>query len=190
MTDEERLIRNARARERNANLTPAQKEHRRQRERAKYASDPERRRKQAEANVKSRAKHPVLFIKDAYRGYWLKHRYQMSPEEYEAQFTEQGRKCPLCAAPEGSTKRRFPVDHDHKCCPGSKCCGLCRRGITCPNCNRRIGFLEELMREGNIIARPDTWLSVALAYLEHYSTQKGVSNDLERISDECVAEFR
>jgi hypothetical protein len=177
MTEEERLIRNAKARERNANLTPEQKEHRRQRERAKYASDPIRRQKQAEANRKSRAKHPIEFVKDSYRGYWLKHRYQMSPSEYEAQFTEQGRKCPLCDAPEGSTKRRFPVDHDHKCCPGTKSCGKCRRGITCPNCNRKIGFLEEIMPECEIRPKPGTWLSRTLVYLERYNNQIGVSND-------------
>ena len=31
------------------------------------------------------------------------------------------------------------VDHDHSCCPGSKTCGKCLRGLACQKCNQGIG---------------------------------------------------
>lgn len=177
MTEKERLIRNERQRERNANRTPEQREARRIRDNARYASDTEYRVKQQLANKRYRTKFPKEFIKDTYRGYWLKHRYQMSPDEYEAEFTAQGRKCPLCSALEGSTERRFPVDHDHKCCSGTKSCGKCRRGITCPNCNRKIGFLEEVLCEGTVSPKSGTWLEKAMEYLTFHEVKylEGVS---------------
>lgn len=31
------------------------------------------------------------------------------------------------------------VDHDHRCCPGSKTCGKCVRGLLCSDCNLLLG---------------------------------------------------
>lgn len=35
------------------------------------------------------------------------------------------------------------IDHDHKCCPGTKSCGKCVRGILCPKCNKVLGLVDD-----------------------------------------------
>lgn len=35
------------------------------------------------------------------------------------------------------------VDHDHACCPGSKTCGTCVRGVLCGGCNRAAGCVSD-----------------------------------------------
>lgn len=42
------------------------------------------------------------------------------------------------------------VDHDHRCCdfPSGKCCLICIRGVVHPECNKTIGRIEVLEREG------------------------------------------
>lgn len=38
------------------------------------------------------------------------------------------------------------VDHDHRCCPGDRSCGLCIRGLAHDSCNKNLGFVEALVR--------------------------------------------
>lgn len=64
------------------------------------------------------------------------------------------------------------VDHDHDCCPGSRSCGKCVRGLLCPNCNTqashcgddpkvalRRGYeaLAHYLANGGIPACPNFW---------------------------------
>jgi hypothetical protein len=38
----------------------------------------------------------------------------------------------------------FHVDHDHACCPGTRSCGKCIRGMLCNRCNTGLGmFLDD-----------------------------------------------
>lgn len=37
----------------------------------------------------------------------------------------------------------WQVDHDHKCCPGSRSCGKCVRGVLCRSCNLALGLVED-----------------------------------------------
>lgn len=139
--------------------------------RARYASDPEVRRRQREASDRYLAKKPRHILKDTRRGWSLDYRYKMTVEEYEHQLAEQGGRCALCSNTQADQKRRLCVDHNHACCPGQKSCGECLRGILCSWCNHKIGVLEQIALEGEIKATPGTWTATALTYLTKYQLQ-------------------
>ena len=145
--------------------------------RKRYAESPEVRRKQREATKKWIDAKPRTIVSDSLRGWALNYRYKMTIEDYESLLISQGGHCALCESVQGDNKRRMTVDHDHKCCPSQKGCGRCNRGILCANCNRKIGFLEYILREALVIPRAGTiktmftkpsWTSLALAYLSSY----------------------
>lgn len=62
--------------------------------------------------------------------------YSMSEEEWNRMLAAQGGKCAIC---DRSDPQSWHTDHDHACCPGSKSCGACVRGILCPSCNTGLG---------------------------------------------------
>ena len=67
---------------------------------------------------------------------WLKYRYAVSPEQYDALYKAQGGVCAVCGKPEKLPDgRRLAVDHDH--ITGSV------RGLLCGNCNRGIGNFHD-----------------------------------------------
>jgi hypothetical protein len=153
------------------------KEVAKQKSRERYAGSQEVRDKQQAATKKWLESKPRTIISDSLRGWALNYRYKMTIEEYESLLASQGGHCALCEAVQGDDKRRMGVDHSHTCCASQKGCGRCNRGILCANCNRRVGFLEEVMREALVIPRagtiktlgqPETWTSLALAYLSSY----------------------
>ena len=65
--------------------------------------------------------------------YNRKYRYGISEEQYNALLSEQDNKCAVCLAEFTSTKKPN-VDHDRNCCPGTKSCGQCLRGLLCSRC--------------------------------------------------------
>ena len=68
-------------------------------------------------------------------------RYGLTPESYAALLGAHGGGCAICGAMPNA--QRFPVDHDHDCCPDAKrSCGKCVRGILCVPCNVALGRLE------------------------------------------------
>jgi hypothetical protein len=139
--------------------------------RKRYAEDPEYRRKSRAATEKWEAANPGASYTPEYgRSYMLGRRHKMTPEQYEVKLAEQGGHCALCDAVQYSDKRRLPVDHDHICCPGENTCGKCTRGILCANCNRRVAFLEEILRECWTcpMPHPGKWLERAVQYLRFY----------------------
>ena len=111
----------------------------------------------------------------------MERRYGITVEQYEETLESQGGHCALCSAVQGTHKRRLTVDHDHKCCDKEKACGKCNRGILCADCNRKIGFLEHLMKDFPFerqdqaevylrnSVRLDSWTYKALKYLKLYS---------------------
>ena len=87
-------------------------------------------------------------------------RYKRSIAWYDQKLSEQGNHCALCSAIHH--KNRLHIDHNHACCKAKKSCGNCIRGLLCSRCNMKVGFLEELLREGD-------WVDRAKVYLNSYT---------------------
>ena len=75
------------------------------------------------------------------RRYFLKHRYSLSLEGWDALLVGQQGRCYLCASPLNPSG--VSVDHDHGCCPGMKTCGKCIRGLACHPCNKGLGHFGD-----------------------------------------------
>ena len=59
---------------------------------------------------------------------------------FDAKMAEQDNKCALCRLPFEKTPH---VDHDHTCCNTRWCCGQCKRGLLCVDCNLGLGRLKD-----------------------------------------------
>jgi hypothetical protein len=58
--------------------------------------------------------------------------------------------CDVCGHPFARTRNLrldCVVDHDHACCPGSRSCGRCIRGIIHHACNAMLGHVETAVHE-------------------------------------------
>lgn len=86
----------------------------------------------------------------------LRANYNITLNEYLLILSNQGFHCALCPRNTGDSGQWLAVDHDHNCCPGKKSCGKCVRGLLCPDCNRKLGHIENTV-----------WLEVALSYLQN-----------------------
>lgn len=80
-------------------------------------------------NARWREKHAEK-LKLFHRKHWLKRKYDMTLEQYEALFEKQGGKCAIC-------RQREPevVDHDHVTNEV--------RGLLCHMCNKGLGMFRE-----------------------------------------------
>lgn len=79
---------------------------------------------------------------------WLRLNYRKSLDWYTAQLAKQNGVCEICKHPELRTTpkggiKSLAVDHDHRCCAGSRSCGQCVRGLICEKCNHAIGEVED-----------------------------------------------
>lgn len=72
-------------------------------------------------------------------------KYGLTVDDYSRMLREQKGGCAICKRPPG--KRALAVDHDHKCCPTSKSCGKCVRGLLCPACNTSLAIVENYLPE-------------------------------------------
>jgi len=75
------------------------------------------------------------YDRDAHRGYRLKGKYGLTPDEYDELLAAQGGVCAICAGPPDGRWPRYAVDHDHE--TGEV------RGLLCTRCNRAIGLLRD-----------------------------------------------
>lgn len=75
----------------------------------------------------------------------LWYKYRLTVEAYEALLEAQGSACAICriGAPTDIRTSRFHVDHDHACCPGTRSCGKCIRGLLCHACNTALGNFHD-----------------------------------------------
>ena len=64
----------------------------------------------------------------------------IEPAEYDRLYELQGGRCAACQGPPQG--KGLVIDHDHACCPGSKACGKCVRGLLCTSCNVALGHVE------------------------------------------------
>lgn len=79
--------------------------------------------------------------------YNRKSRYGVTEEQYQAMLAEQGNACAVCE--ESFESVRPNIDHDHNCCPGSRSCGKCVRGILCPSCLTLASLMETKFKYSN-----------------------------------------
>lgn len=76
------------------------------------------------------------------RGYYLKNRFGITLDRYNAMMVEQDGCCYLCLDPLPEQKD-ICVDHSHACCPGDRSCGRCVRGLACRWCNQGLGQFRD-----------------------------------------------
>lgn len=130
------------------------------RRRAAVKADPERLEKQREYHRQKiaewRRKYPERRRGIARRSELIR-KYGLTEEEYDERVEAQGGLCAICGNPP-ALGRRLAIDHDHKCCPGTRSCGMCIRDLLCDACNGGLGLL------GDSIER----LEQALAYLSKW----------------------
>lgn len=77
----------------------------------------------------------------AHRRSYLRRYYGITVEQYDAIAAQQQGKCAICGGDNGP--RLLAVDHDHRCCPGVRSCGICVRGLLCGNCNNGLGRFKD-----------------------------------------------
>jgi hypothetical protein len=122
--------------------------------RAAYAANPERHRAY-------RANYVRRNPEKAWE-WFLRDHYKMTRDQYVALLAAQGGACAICGQPETARKnKRLSVDHDHRCCPTSRTCGACVRGLLCHHCNATLGHIEK-MGEGI------DWTAAAARYLDRW----------------------
>lgn len=90
----------------------------------------------------------------------LLRQYTMSEEDFHALVDAQDGLCAVCGhLMHGAGAFKMTFDHDPRCCPGTKSCGECVRGLLCHRCNVMIGFLEGFVQRGGDPQRIVDYLS-------------------------------
>lgn len=87
-------------------------------------------------------------------------KYGINMQEYNRLFQIQGGMCAICKKHQSELKMALGVDHNHSCCPGSRSCGKCVRGLLCQNCNVALGFM------GDNLERIDSMRQYLVRYKE------------------------
>jgi len=104
-------------------------------------ANPDRVRQSAQrhANKRGEARRadPETYAK--YRAKLLE-RYNLTQGRYDEMLSSQGGVCAICKSLRDN--RPLHIDHDHACCPGSRSCGQCVRGLLCVVCNTTLGYME------------------------------------------------
>jgi hypothetical protein len=98
----------------------------------RYADDPEYRKKKLEASRGWAARNPGR-MKHLQRRASLKHRYGLTPEEFDALLTKQNNECAICYSPEPGAS--WHIDHCHD--TGRV------RGVLCQRCNMALGLFTD-----------------------------------------------
>ncbi len=71
-------------------------------------------------------------------------KFGLTLESFAALLDAQGGRCAACGTTEpGGPHDQWSVDHDHRCCPSSRSCGGCVRGVLCNNCNVGLGMMQD-----------------------------------------------
>lgn len=96
------------------------------------------------ACISVRRRHDVSAAqRGALRAKWLRFRYRLTVEQFDALLEAQGGRCAICLTTDPGSES-WNVDHDHACCPdGGQTCGNCIRGLLCMSCNLMLGLLKD-----------------------------------------------
>jgi len=83
------------------------------------------------------------FQKDPEKSRWqtIHKKYKLTKQMYLELMQSQNGLCAICKQP--PNRNWLAVDHDHKCCPGTKTCGNCIRGLLCSSCNSFLGRVND-----------------------------------------------
>lgn len=81
--------------------------------------------------------------------------------QYNLMLEEQEGKCAICSCTPVDGEKALSVDHNHKCCPGYKACGVCTRGLLCGRCNMALGLFGDDVE----------MLRAAIKYLESFDNE-------------------
>jgi hypothetical protein len=101
-----------------------------QKKRETYNNDASLREKISKQGKKYREENKEK-VKQAGRSQHLKHKYNLTLQDYEAMYKQQKGLCAIC----GTHQEKLHVDHNHK--SGEV------RSLLCGNCNRAIGIMDE-----------------------------------------------
>lgn len=117
------------------------------------------------------AKYKLTF--EEKRNYWLLNKYNISVDQYDFMLKEQDYRCRLCGELEtivsqNGHRRKLAVDHDHNCCPGSKSCGKCIRGLLCFRCNVAMSLIDKVP------------ITVIYHYTDSYKSNRELFDDNQR----------
>lgn len=116
---------------------------------SKYCSTDCNRTAQSNRNKKT-------YSASAARARSVKSKYGISIDQFIGMLHAQGGGCAICGSLSTGNGLDWSVDHDHACCPGTKSCGKCVRGLLCNMCNLTLGCAKD---------NPEV-LRAAAAYLE------------------------
>jgi len=70
-------------------------------------------------------------------------KYGITVDRFNELLEMQNGKCLICEVDLSHSRTSICVDHDHSCCPDSKACGKCVRGLLCHPCNRGLGAFRD-----------------------------------------------
>jgi hypothetical protein len=101
----------------------------------RYCSDHCRYNAWLNANRPSRRKRNTVIPPDQKQAHNRKHRYGITPEEYERIRKRQNDSCAICHREDWQFSRGLFVDHDHAT--------NTVRGLLCPQCNAFLGVIED-----------------------------------------------
>lgn len=73
----------------------------------------------------------------------LRNKYGITLAQYDEMLKAQGGTCLGCLKTPQEVGGNLCVDHDHRCCEGTKTCGKCVRGLLCNPCNRALGNIND-----------------------------------------------
>lgn len=113
---------------------PKRKETRRRRSK-KWQEENQEQYKQKLAEWKAGNKEHKSYL-DKKASLWS--HYKLTMDRYLEMLDEQNYCCKIC----NRTTHKLYVDHDHSCCPESRTCGKCTRGLVCQRCNILLGMME------------------------------------------------
>lgn len=104
-------------------------------------------------------------------------RHHTTGQWYRRVLREQGGVCALCGGCAKVAGEPVPlcIDHDHSCCERKNSCGRCVRGLLCSLCGGPLGYVEDGRRGGYIpeLNRDPEWVARANAYLARYEAMVG-----------------
>ena len=79
------------------------------------------------------------------------HAWLMLGDELRCEFPGCGRRLLHNSKNHGNRNAGWPcIDHDHSCCPESRSCGQCIRGVICSGCNTMLGCIETLLQRASM----------------------------------------